>query len=378
MPAGAAPPPEPTARLRRWPRRPRPLTLILLVTNVLALAAVAAVLVYWDLYLLSPASDPFTRGPFLIRLSTDAATLAWMLPGNGPVQLEAVSPAGRTVRARGGRFSDLSPGTRYLWTASVNGDARASGSFATAPLTLDRPIEFAVIGDYGSGSEHEWEVGRTLAAEHPDFVLTAGDNSYLVALPVNLDRNIFQPLHAVMSEAPLWATEGEHDLFFDGGGFVTNALHLPGTAGRWVIDYGPIQIDALGLQADAGSVATLNRLAATTHPALRFVLVHRPIGPQDPIATVLRRDRVTAVFCGHLHRYERRVIGGVREFTVGVSGEGPGASQFTRPSPDAIVSMLNYGSLRVEIAGGLIRYAFIDELGRVLDRTTQPISPPAQ
>lgn len=375
--SGSAEPPVPPAPRRRWLRRPRKSTLILLLTNLLALLALAAVLVYWDLYLLSPTGDPFTRGPFLIALSTRSARLSWTLPGGGRVLLVAVSPEGRTIHARGGRFTGLSPATRYLWTVSVNGDARASGSFATAPLSLRSPIEFAVIGDYGSGNEHEWEVGRTLAAERPDFVLTAGDNSYLVALPVNLDRNIFEPLHAVMSEAPLWATEGEHDLFFDDGAFVTDALHLPGTAGRWVIDYGPIQIDALGLQADAGSIATLDRLAATTHPALRFVLVHRPIGPRDPIASVLRRDRVTAVFCGHLHRYERRVIGGVREFTVGVGGEGPGAAQFTRRSPDAIVSLLTYGSLRVVIAGGLIRYALIDELGRVLDRTTQPVPPPA-
>ena len=46
-------------------------------------------------------------------------------------------------------------------------------------------------------------------------------------------------------------------------------------------------------------------LAATTHPALRFLLVHRPIGPADPIAKVLRATGVTAVFSGHLHRYER-------------------------------------------------------------------------
>ncbi|HUZ83321.1 MAG TPA: metallophosphoesterase [Gaiellales bacterium] len=369
--------PEPAAqpqgrRGRRWrPRRPRWVTVVLLATNAVAVAALVAVVVYWFLYLLPPAPDPFTRGPFLIRLSETGAKLAWTLPGGGPVSLAAVSPAGTTVIARDGRFSGLKPGTRYVWTASVGGDARSSGSFTTAPATLATPITFAVIGDYGSGNEHEWEVARTLAAESPDFVLTAGDNSYLAAVPQNLDRNIFEPLHQVMTGAPVWATEGEHDLFFENGRFVTDALHLPGTAGRWVIDYGPVQIVALGLQADAASIAQLRRLSRTTHPAVRFVLVHRPIGPSDPIARVLRATGVTAVFSGHLHRYERRVVGGVNEFTVGVSGQGPGAPQFTRRSPDAIVSLLNYGSLRVDIAGGVIRYAFIDENGHVLDSATQ-------
>jgi hypothetical protein len=346
---------------------------VLATTTVLSLACVAAVLVYWHLYLLSPTPDPFTRGPFITRLGTTGASLAWTLPGGGPVSLVAVSPSGQTVTARGGRFINLTPGTRYLWSASVGGDARVSGFFTTAPTSLRRPFSFAVIGDYGSGSEHEWEIARMLAAEDPNFVLTAGDNSYLVAVPENLDRNIFEPLHQVMTEAPLWATEGEHDLFFDHGAFVTDALHLPGAEGRWVIDYGPVQLVALGLQADPGSIVTLRHLATTTHPALRFVLVHRPIGPTDPIAKVLRATGVTAVFSGHLHRYERRVIGGVDEFTVGVSGQGPGAPQFTRPSPDAIVSLLDFGSLRVEVSRTLIRYAFIDQQGRVLDHTTEPV-----
>ncbi len=45
---------------------------------------VAAVLVYWKLYLLSPSADPFSRGPFVIRLGETSAELAWTLPGDGP------------------------------------------------------------------------------------------------------------------------------------------------------------------------------------------------------------------------------------------------------------------------------------------------------
>jgi hypothetical protein len=61
------------------------------------------------------------------------------------------------------------------------------------------------------------------------------------------------------------------------------------------------------------------------------------------------------------------VVGGIPEFVLGTGGEGPGAAEFTKRSPDAIVSLLNFGSLRVSVTATGISYQFIDERGRVLD-----------
>jgi hypothetical protein len=342
--------------------------------SALLVLAVIAVLVYWKLYLLSPDADPFSRGPFLAGLGETSARLAWSLPGGDAVHVTAVGPDGRTIVARGGRLTGLARGTRYAWTASVGGGGgRASGAFQTAPRDLRRPVTFAVIGDYGSGSEHEYAVGRTLAAEAPAFVLTAGDNSYLVAAAALLDRNVFEPLAGVMAEARLWPTMGEHDLFLDDGRAVERALQVPETRGRYAIRYGPIQVVLLGLQADAGAIAFARRRLAQPGPRVRFVVLHRPLTPTSPLLPVLRRDRVQAVFVGHLHRYERRVLGGVLQFTVGTSGEGAGAAEFTKRSPDALVSLLDFGSLRVEVSSSSVRYAFVDERGRVLDRVAEPL-----
>jgi hypothetical protein len=347
----------------------RGLVALAMLCAVLALVVVA-VLVYWRLYLLSPSGDPFTRGPFVIRLSTTGATLAWSVDGERRVELTATGPGG-TVTAAGGRLTGLQPGTRYTWTASVGGVGRASGSFRTAPLDLSEPVRFAVIGDYGSGSDHEWAVGRTLAAERPDFVTTAGDNSYLVGAPQLLDRNIFEPLHDVMLGAPLWATEGEHDLIYSGGAAVTSALHLPGPQGRYAVRYGPVQLVLLGLEAGAPEIAFARRALAVTGPLVRFVVVHRPVQPGNPILPLLRRSGVAAILAGHLHRYERRTVGGIPEFTVGTSGEGPGSAEFTKATPGAAISLLDYGSLLVEVSSGEIGYTFVDERGRVLDRWSE-------
>jgi hypothetical protein len=348
-------------------RRLRRTVVGLAMLCALLVLVVVAVLVYWRLYLLSPSADPFSRGPFVTRLGETSAALRFTLPGDGRVELVATAPDGTTVAGHGGRFSGLEPGVRYVWTASVGGIGRAAGSFRTAPRDLTSPVTFAVIGDYGSGTDHEWAVGRTLAAERPDFVLTAGDNSYLVGAPVLLDRNIFRPLHDVMLEAPLWATLGEHDLFYSGGAAVTHALHLPGSAGRYTVDYGPIRIVLLGLDDSPAAVAYARRELARPGSLVRFVVLHRPVQPGDALLILLRKYHVSAILAGHLHRYERRVVGGIPEFVVGTSGEGPGAAEFTKRSADAIVSLLNFGSLRVTVTATGVAYQFIDERGRVLD-----------
>jgi hypothetical protein len=332
--------------------------------------AVAAVLVYWHLYLLGPSSGVFARGPFLTRLNGTSAELKWTLKdGSKPLELRALAPDGRVVEATAGRFDGLQPGTRYAWTASVDGSTRAAGSFQTAPPNLDRPIRFVAFGDYGSGNDHEYAVGRIAAAQAPAFVLSAGDNSYLTGAAPLLDRNIFRPLALLMAGAPLWASLGEHDLFLTNGRDVVRALDSPGDGHRFSVRYGPIQIIVLGLTAaDAETQRFARRALRQGHPLVRFVLVHRPLQPGNPLLPDIRRARVAAIIAGHLHRYERRVVDGVLQFTVGTGGEGPGQAEFTKPSPDARISLLDYGFLRVDVRRSGIRYRFVDERGRVLDR----------
>ena len=364
------------------PERPqrlvRRLRLALVAVSMLAallVLVVAGLLFYWSRYLLEPAGGAFARGPFLTRLTTDAAELRWTPNGRDPVELTATS-GGRTLRASGGRFTGLAPGTTYAWTAVVRGRAAASGTFTTAPRALSAaPVRFDVIGDYGSGNEHEWAVGRVLAAGRPQFVLGAGDNSYLAAVPPVLDRNIFKPLRLAMANAPLWVALGEHDVVYRGGQATIDALHLPGDGRRYVVRYGPIEIVVLGVSADPAAMAFARRVLAVPGPRVRFVLVHRPLRPGHPLLPILRAARVQAVFAGHLHRYERRVTDGVRQYVSGVGGQGPGNLEFTKLGPGAVVSKLDFGLVRVAVSTRGVDYAFVDERGIVLDRDHQPPAP---
>ncbi len=327
---------------------------------------VGATLWYWQAYLLGPSGSPFTRGPYLVRLDARSAALLWKVRDDQSVELRAVAPDGTVIEAQGGAFRGLVPGTRYAWAASVDHLARAAGSFRTAPADAATPITLVTIGDYGSGNDHEWAVARVAAAQDPALALTVGDNSYLIAAPELLDRNIFRPLGSLLANAAPVVDLGDHDAFLRGGSAIVNAFDLPGP--RFVTAYGPLEVVVLGVAAAAADVPFLQ--AALTRPGFvhRLVIVHKPLEAGNPVLPVLAAAHVDAVLSGHLHRYERRTVDGVLNFTVGTGGQGPGGAEFTKPTPGAAVSLLDYGFLRIDLAGQRISYTFIDERGRVLDR----------
>jgi hypothetical protein len=132
---------------------------------------------------------------------------------------------------------------------------------------------------------------------------------------------------------------------------------------------------ALGLQADGSALSYTRRVLGQCGSScpVRFVLLHRPIGAGNPIMPLLRARHVAAILAGHLHRYERHLRSGVLQFTIGTGGEGAGSAQFTRPTPDAIVSIQAYGFLEIDIHGATISYRFVNQAGRTRDHVEQHI-----
>jgi predicted phosphodiesterase len=329
---------------------------------------VGATVWYWLSYLLGPSDTPFARGPYLTRVTADEATLRWTVRDGRAVQLTATAPDGAPVDVARGVMGNLQPDTRYSWVASVDDSARASGSFTTPPATLERPLRFAVLADYGSGDDNEWAVGRLLVAQQPEFAVTAGDNSYLVAAESLLDRNIFRPLGDLMRNAPVYVCVGDHDNFFPGPGAIERAFDLP-AGGRYEHRHGPIQLVILGDKPnDPEAIALVRSALKAPGPKVRFVICHRPLKPGDAILPVLREGRVTAVFSGHLHRYERRTVEGIQTFTVGTGGKGPGSLDFTKATPGADATLLDIGALMVEVRpDARVGYTYLDKTGSVLD-----------
>jgi Calcineurin-like phosphoesterase len=333
------------------------------------LVLVGATVWYWLRYLIAPSGEVFTRGPYLVRVTGDRAELRWKVRGGETVRLTAVAEDGSQADVANGVIGNLRPDTRYAWTAVVDDTTHASGSFTTPPTGLGRPIRFAVLADYGSGNDNEWAVGRILAAQRPEFVVTAGDNSYLVAAEVLLDRNIFEPLGDLIANAPMYVCLGDHDTFFPGPGAISSAFDLPDGGGRHTVRWGPVQVVVLGDKPNDPAAIEFARTAlAEPGPEIRFVACHRPLQSGDALLPVVKGAGVKAIFSGHLHRYERRTVDGQQTFTVGTGGQGPGSLDHTVASPGADVSLLDIGALAVEVRPDrTIAYTYVDERGVVLD-----------
>jgi hypothetical protein len=351
----------------------RILAALTLLTLILLIAFVGAVW-YGSRYLVRQPAGVWLRAPYLVSLTTDSASFRWQLKDGQPAASVRVrAPDGSTRTAQGGRLTGLQPGTRYQWTADVGGSAAAAGAFTTAPETIGRrDITVVSFGDYGSGNEHEYAVGRLAAAVDPSLFLSGGDNSYLLSAPPFLNRAIFTPLRQLLGEAAPAIALGEHDLAWNGGSAVKSAFDMPGE--RYAVQYGPVQVVVLGLQADGPAIDFARRTLGRCSPAcpVRLVLVHRPIDAANAIMPLLRQRHVAAILAAHLHRYERHVRAGILELTIGTGGEGPGSAQYTKATPDAIVSFIAYGFVEIVVHGTTIDYRFIDESGRVRDHVTRP------
>ena len=371
--AGPQPPEPPRGGVglsRRERRLRRALIGVAMLAGLLAVA-IGAVIGYWRLYLLGPSGDPFTRGPYLVRVGLEDAELRWRVRDGRDVEVAALDERGDSVPVFDGRITGLVPGARYTWTASVGGRARAAGSFVTPSRDPRRTVRIAFLADHGDGSDDQWAVARTIAAWRPDLVVTGGDNSYLSAPDILLDRNIFRPFGEVMRHAPVYVGIGDHDMLPPGDEAIRAAFAIPG-GGRYVVEHGRVQVVMLGNDSGGDAVRFARRTLAEPGFLRRFVVVHHPVTAGDPILPVLRRAGVDAVLSGNLHRYEQRVVEGVMTFTVGTGGVGPGRIEFTPESRDASVSLVDFGHLRIEVGPGRASYSFVDARGRVLSRISTP------
>ncbi len=353
--------------LRRW------IVALAALAGVLVILVMAVVL-YWLRFVLPTEPDPFTRGPWVASVSATSARLSWEIEPEQPVEIRVTTPAGRTITSDTGVLRGLAPGTRYGWTASTGGGARAFGSVTTPPREAGAPVRFIITGDYGVGGEDQYAVARVGAAQAPAFTVSTGDNVYLTAAPVLFDQTIFRPMRPLMSQGPLLGVVGDHDTLWKGGQPLADALGWPGGGDRSIQRYGRLAFITLGVDGDAADIPFLRQALERTRDAdARWVLVHRPPAAGNAILPVIRDAGAAAVLSGHLHRYERRMVDGVLCLTVGTGGAPRSdGDEFTPESADADISLAEFGSLRTDYAAGTIRYAFIDAAGSVRDRFSTP------
>lgn len=264
------------------------------------------------------------------------------------------------------------------------------GLAPTPVFSIGTTTRFAVIGDYGSDGPAELGVANMVKSWAPDFIITAGDNSYPSAITSTIDANIgkyysdyiypytgtFTPVIPA-AQNMFFPAIGNHD--WDGA-YGTPSLPYPYTdyftlAGNeryYDFVWGPVHFFAIDSDArepdgntqNSKQAAWLERKLAYSTAKWRVVYLHHPpysSGPHGSNASSqwpYQAWGATTVIGGHDHDYERIVKGSFPYFVNGLGGN-PVTYTFTTPiSGSAFRYASTWGAMLVTADDSQIKFEF--------------------
>ncbi|MEA2498788.1 MAG: hypothetical protein QOH26_1193 [Actinomycetota bacterium] len=181
-------------------------------------------------------------------------------------------------------------------------------------------FEFAVIGDFGVGSEDESEVAAAVhewVTDHSaDALVTTGDNIYPSGESEDFHEAWEEPYGWVGAEdLPVIASLGNHDIEADGGAAVMELLGMPD---RWYSEViGDAEIFVLDAN-DPGSAEQMDWLEGalgSSEAIWKVVVFHQPAyscsrhdgtpAVQADWVPLFENEGVDLVLNGHDHAYQR-------------------------------------------------------------------------
>lgn len=263
----------------------------------------------------------------------------------------------------------------------------------------ERPLRFAVIGDYGEAGPDEAAVAALVRSWEPEFVVTVGDNNYPDGAAATIDANIGQYYHefifpyagAYGAGAPdrnrFFPALGNHDWRAPGAQPFLDYFALPGNERYYEQRWGPVHCFVLdsdehepdGILSDSAQALWLQAaLAASDAPFRLVVFHHAPYssgqhGSNGWLQWPFQAWGASAVLAGHDHLYERLQVGGLPYFVNGLGGaslydfEGLEAGSALRYNAD-------FGAMRVEVTARAARFQFVSAGGVVVDTFQLPAS----
>lgn len=251
-------------------------------------------------------------------------------------------------------------------------------------------VKFAVIGDSGRGTPEQHEVAAQMERYRErfdfDFVLMVGDNIYEgPASPEDYRKKFEGPYQALLEDGvKFFAVLGNHDdpqqvdyAPFNMGGqryysFVPPADPLTRLTTR--VEF--FALDSTNL--DRAQVAWLDERLGASRAEWKVVFLHHPLYTSGryrnhslahrwALEPVLSRHRVSMVFSGHEHIYQRTELQqGILYFVSGAAGslrqgDGVAASFIARTFAD------DYHFMLVEIGDEAIHFQAVSRSGTTID-----------
>jgi hypothetical protein len=377
------------------------------------------------------------------NLAADSVLLAWgTANGRNTIGRSSPSHGEATVKINGHTLTstqnwivvgDLKPDTEYPYEISIKGSVIATNKFRTWAAASQK-LAFFVIGDYGTGTEVQYQVAKAMLDEFTKrsgsdspirFILTTGDNIYgdisnfLIGVKNtgNEDADwagkFFEPYQGLIAHVPFYATLGNHDgneseSHRDLPAYLDNFFFPNDHPARYYsFKYGGLAeffaLDSTSNTESGGQRPQflesgpqwqwMNNAVAQSRAPWKIPYYHHPVFNAGPRHVASRRELehwirlfsrtgVKVVFNGHEHNFQfsevNEASGGVRFVTSGAGGELRGGDVRARMRESNIAgwSAQNH-FLVVEIDGKTMRITPVSwEPVRVVDAAGGAVSLP--
>ena len=243
-------------------------------------------------------------------------------------------------------------------------------------------VRFAVIGDQGSASKQQYEVGTQMANFHQKFkftfAITVGDNMYGAERPQDYVKKFEAPYKALLdAKVDFYASLGNHD-------DPNQRLYKPYNMGGqhyYTFKKGNVRFFALDSNyMKPEQVAWLEDELKKSGSDWKIPYFHHPLyasgmhGSQTDLRAIVEplfiKYSVDVVFNGHEHFYQRiKPQKGIHYFVTGAAGKlrrgDLNPAEFTAVGNDR-----EYSFMLIEVTDKEMYFQAIDRLGKTIDKGT--------
>jgi tartrate-resistant acid phosphatase type 5 len=256
---------------------------------------------------------------------------------------------------------------------------------------VPQKVRFAVIGDYGSGSEAEGDVANLIISWAPEFILTTGDNNYPDGELETIDEHIGQFFHEFIApyqgsfgegsqENRFFPTLGNHDWHSPGAEPYLDYFALAGNERYYDFVWGPVHFFALDSdsrepdgvgRSSQQAIWLQSRLSISTSPWKIVYFHHAPYssgthGPVDWMQWPFAEWGADLILSGHDHTYERILEDGITYIVNGLGGKSK--YEFLGVIEGSQVRYNeDYGAMLVEADRDILYLEFINRQNEVID-----------
>lgn len=324
-----------------------------------------------------PVEGPIRRGPYVQAVGLTEATVCFETVEEvvGKVVCEGATVTGPKGTRHELALRGLKPGTRYAYTIQPGNIA---GGFKTSP-DADGDLFFVAWGDSRTYYDRLARVADLAAKDLPDFTVHSGDLVEEGTIEEDWDR-FFEAAAPLLRTGALWPSIGNHEI---GAKQYFDLFVLPAPENYYTFTAGPAQFFIL--DADWSNRKNPKQLAwfaeevKKSRARFKFVVCHQPLVscPDDDFAfdkassmyglygKLCEEAKVTAVFQGHNHNYQRAERKGVVYITTG--GAGAPLYPVGDLTPETKFAREVHHYVRVRLKGRTMSLEAVDWSGNVID-----------